>query len=276
MPFVDLHNHILPGVDDGSPSLSCSLDVARRAVEEGIDTIVCTPHVMPPEYDNRRDDIHQRTSSLQQELDRQGIALTLIPGGEIYYSLDIPEKFFQGEIPALGKSHYLLLEFPMQEIPASSSDLLFNLQLKGVKVLLAHPERNREIARNPRKARDLVARDVRLLMNSGSLLGMYGSEIKEAANWMLKDGLIAAIATDSHRNPDHMGSLKKAWDLVKDIMGEECCEQLFDLNPRAILGGKTVIPVRRPGTEKSFQEGRPSAGRERGILGRFMDWFSGK
>lgn len=274
VPLVDLHNHILPGIDDGSPSLSCSLDVARRAVEAGIDTIVCTPHIMPPEYDNKLPDIQSRVESLQNSISEAGIPLTLVTGGEVYFSLDIPDRYADHEIPTIGKSFYVLVEFPMQEIPASAGDLIFNLQLKGLKILLAHPERNREIIRRPGKARDLVSRDIRLVMNSGSLIGMYGSEIRNVALELLSDGLISAVSSDNHRNPENMSSLTRAFSVVEEHMGSECAEQLFQTNPRSILAGKPVLPVKISGAEKSFEPGRPSENLNQSLVSRILSWFS--
>lgn len=260
MEFTDLHSHILPGIDDGSPDMATSLAIARKAVEAGVVEIVCTPHIMPPDYDNDRDTIKRAVEALASELTAEGIPIRLSAGGEVYFSFDLPGRMERGELPLIGRE-YLLIEFPMQEVPASGHDLLFALQLKGASVILAHPERNQGIMEDLTLASRLVERDVRLLLNSGSLLGRYGGDSKKTAMDLISRGLVTAVASDSHRNPEHMLTLPRAFDEVERIFGTATAKALFETNPGRIARGKSVRRV-KPAQDNADRE---TSGREEGV-----------
>lgn len=270
MGFIDLHSHILPGVDDGSPDLATSIAIARKAVEAGVEEIVCTPHVMPPDFDNDRDSILRAVEALSREISRNQIPIKLSPGGEVYFTFDLPERLEKGELPLIGRE-YLMIEFPMQEIPVSGFDLLFALQLKGASLILAHPERNQGIMADPSLAGRLVDREVRLLLNSGSIRGRYGHESRERAIDLISRGMVTAVASDCHGNPDQMLSLPGAFEEISEIFGLETARELFEKNPARIARGKSAGPV-KPSISEDTVFNR-SAAKQRGLWYKFTRLF---
>jgi protein-tyrosine phosphatase len=194
---VDLHSHILPGLDDGADDIEVSLGMARIAVGEGVRTMAATPHVNF-DFTFDPDTVMSRVGELNAALADADLALTVLPGAEI--SMPSAAELTDGELASLsiGGGRTLLIESPYLKGVASMEDLLFDLQLRDFRVLLSHPERCPIFQDDPDRLRRIVARDVYCAVNSGSLAGAFGRRVRAFAVDLVRGGLVHSIASDAH------------------------------------------------------------------------------
>ncbi|MCG0274846.1 MAG: hypothetical protein L5655_01610 [Thermosediminibacteraceae bacterium] len=235
--MIDLHAHILPGIDDGSPDLETSFKMAEIAASEGIKKMVATPHFIPKEKELERDLILEKVDELNKLIKQKGIDLEVYPGQEVFLSPDIPELLDEGRLITLfdgGK--YLLVELPMMSIPLYALNILHSIHLRGVRVILAHPERNREIAADINRLRDFVRVGALVQVNSLSLMGVFGSNCRKTAEKILKAGLAHFIATDCHTARSRAPRMKKALIAID----EKTASILTEENPGLVMEGKEI------------------------------------
>lgn len=203
--MIDLHCHMLPGIDDGPATLEESLAMARAAVADGVTTAVLTPHVHLDRYSNTRSSIESAVSSFQQELNQHGIPLRVKAGGEVRFSIDVLDLLQNNNLPFIGElqskqgpQKVLLLEFPHQSIPVGSFELIKKLLNLRIKPLVAHPERNKAIIADFNLARRLHSAGCLLQVTAGSLLGIFGEQPQRIAEQLLNESLMHVVATDAH------------------------------------------------------------------------------
>ena len=244
--MIDLHSHILPGVDDGAPDLEASLEFARAAVAAGTTRIAATPHV-DSRYRVSADERDAALAEVRAALDAGGIALDVIPGAEIaldrYMELDAEEL----ERLRLGDGPYLLLESPLASAAGAFDRFLADLLGRGVKMLIAHPERCPDFQRRPERLAALVAGGALAQVTAGSLAGRFGSTVQNAAFQMLEEGLVHDLCSDSHdavrRSPDLQEGLEAA---ERELPGAHALADWLAVDvPGAIVSG-APIPRRPP------------------------------
>lgn len=235
--MIDIHSHILPGLDDGSPDLATSLKMAEIAASEGIKKMVATPHFIPKEKEQERGKVLEKIRELNCVLKEKGIDLEVYPGEEVFLSPEIPELLDEGKIITLfdgGK--YLLVELPMMSIPPYALNIIHSIHLRGVTVILAHPERNREIAADVKRLRDFIRLGVLVQVNSLSLLGVFGSTCKKVAEKIVREGMAHIIATDCHTARSRSPRMKKALSMLDGRTGHILTVE----NPTLIMEGKKI------------------------------------
>ena len=148
--MVDIHCHILPGIDDGAKTIYDSVNMAKEAVQEGVTTIIATPHHKNGQYENEKIDILDKVTQLNEYLSNEGIPLTILPGQEVRIYGEIIEDYHAGgRILPLNETNYLFIEFPSGSVPRYAERLFFDLQTEGLIPIIVHPERNQEIIENP-------------------------------------------------------------------------------------------------------------------------------
>jgi protein-tyrosine phosphatase len=197
--MIDLHSHILPGIDDGARNLEESLEMARLYVERGFRQVVVTPHALT---DSLGKDL-ARSITLQVEnlnaiLRKQEIDLTLKTGMEIALTPEVPDFLDQGLLLPLAGSRYVLIEPPFESLPIHWEQIFFNIASRGHRILLAHPERCAQLARKPALFDRLIETGVYLQVNWGSLIGLHGRPSMKTARYLVRKGYIHCLATDSH------------------------------------------------------------------------------
>ncbi len=235
--MIDLHCHILPGLDDGAQTLEDSLEMARVAARDGIGTIAATPHADLWGTQPDRADLELRVGRLQEALDAQGIAIQLVSGLENHLT---PELLSGGIVP-LNRTSYALVELPFEEFPHYVEDALFQLQLQGYMPILAHPERNAILRDDPDRLRGLVERGILGQLTAASLLGVFGRRTREASETFLRQGLVHVLATDSHSSSGgRKPVLSEAVGAAARLVGEELAQGLVIATPERILKGETV------------------------------------
>ncbi|HEX2922730.1 MAG TPA: CpsB/CapC family capsule biosynthesis tyrosine phosphatase [Chloroflexota bacterium] len=248
--MIDLHCHILPGVDDGPTTPEEALAMARVAIQDGLHTIVATPHGAEGVYSGRLDDTVKRLDAFGSFLSSHGVQLKLLPGLEVYLTPKTPSLCREGAVYPLNSSRYLLVEFSVDMVPPYVEQALFELQLQGLVPIIAHPERNMEIAAAPEKLERMVRKGMLAQVTAGSITGEFGGQARAAAEAMLSRGLVQIIASDAHaatRRPPRMsGAVRRAAQLV----GEEAAESMVEAVPAAILANEDVEPPEPRPTHK--------------------------
>lgn len=258
--MIDIHCHILPSLDDGPQDMAESLQMARSAVQEGINTIIATPHCIPEVYFTEQSMILQKVAMLQERLAGAGVPLQVLPGMEVYLTLDVPERLRKGSALTLnGQGTYVLLELPMNSVPSYAEQVIFEIMLQGKKPILAHPERNKEIIENPLILQRLIEKGCLVQITSGSLTGLFGSKIQQSTEEFVRLGWVDFIASDAHHPLKRPIMLKDAWLAASNLIGEAGARELLMGNPEKVIKGEPIrkkeilpfqLPKQKGGTKK--------------------------
>ncbi|NLG69821.1 MAG: hypothetical protein GX496_09750 [Firmicutes bacterium] len=245
--FVDIHHHLLPGLDDGPRDWGQALELAREAARAGIRTVVATPHVRPGRPGPpTRAAVVERVDELRSRLASEGVELEVLPGAEVYPVPDLP-RWLAGEGGAsweLGQGsqvRYLLLDLPFDRLPPNFDRLIFEVALAGVTPVIAHPERNRQLAERPQLLAPLVEQGAVVQVTAGSLVGGFGREAQQAGLWLVRRGLARVVATDAHdvvrRSPLAM---REAWRHLSRHVGVAMAEHLCIRWPLQVARGEPL------------------------------------
>lgn len=247
--FVDLHCHLLPGIDDGPESWEVSLDMARAAVAEGIGTVVCTPHQLGKHSDNTGERIRPLVSELQDRLRAEEIPLRVLPGGDVRIEAELVSKVLQGEVVSLAdRRRHVLLELP-HDLYLPLDRLLEDLSAAGLVGVLSHPERNRGLLRDPSVLRPLVEAGCLMQVTAGSVMGDFGGPAQQLAQSMIEQGLVHFLATDAHNTRSRPPSMRPAYERVCQWVGEEAAARLCAVHPARVVEGRD-LPSRPPAAKR--------------------------
>jgi len=251
--FVDIHCHILPGIDDGSPDWETSLAMARMAVEQGTHTVVATAHQLGNFAQNRGDTIRQLTEQFQLLLDEQQVPLQVLPGGDVRIEDQMLALLAEGDVLSLAdRRRHVLLELP-HELYFPLEGLLENLQRAGMVGILSHPERNRGILQNPETLAPLVEAGCLMQVTAGSLMGSFGSQSQQLAERMLAEGLVHFIATDAHGTRTRRPLMRGAFDRIAALVDEPTATEICSVNPGLVAYGKRVSAGQRVVPSKGWK-----------------------
>jgi len=260
--MIDLHCHILPGLDDGAETLASAVAMARLAVEDGIDTIVATPHLFKggaafpdgdPFAEKRRD--------LEMALQTERIPVSLKLGAEVHIAHTLMSELGKNRKRlVVNDSAYMFVEFPSDHIYPSVRGLFFELMSAGITPIIAHPERNAVFAQKPELLYELVRMGALAQVNRGSLVGVYGKTAADAAVHFLGCNLINFIASDGHDTGSLAPILSDAVERAESLVGREGAIALVSSNPQAVLEDREVPylppPVDPGKSKRSFHLSR--------------------
>jgi len=239
--MIDLHSHILYDMDDGALTLAESLAMARMAAADGVRVVAATPH-SPGSSGCRHYDlalIRARLGEINAALAAEQIALELVGGTEICYDSDVVERLKRGELLTYGQSRTILLELSHNTLPPLLENMLFNVQVAGYRVVLAHPERIVEVQQDPNRLLPLIERGVLMQITAAALLGEQGQRLQSAAETLLTHGMAHILASDTHGLPPRRPPLlAAARDRAATLIGEAAATALVDSNPSAVLYGQ--------------------------------------
>lgn len=243
--FVDIHCHLLPGIDDGAKNWDDTLAMARLAVDDGTSTIVATPHQLGAWTQNRGDEIRALVEECNERLAAEKIPLSVLAGGEIRIEAGLIESLVTGELVTLGDHRrHVLLELP-HELYLPIDGLMQELATRRIAVVLAHPERNEGLLRQPDLAVDLVEAGCLTQLTAGSLCGTMGSHVCDMAEWMITEGLVHVVSTDAHSPRMRRPLLSRAYDRICELTDVETADALCRQNPNRIAAGRSVEVGRR-------------------------------
>jgi protein-tyrosine phosphatase len=259
--MIDLHAHILPGLDDGAETLDESIEMCWLSYQDGIRTIVATPHILPGIYKNNRSTILTKLHELNTALLKFGVqssefvaknsdtmtqrlndpmtGLKLLPGADVHFSFDMLQLCENGEIMTVNDNgRYLMVEFDFQGIPYRGEEVLFQLIMHGIIPIITHPERNLEIARSPNRYYEIIKMGCLGQVTAMSLTGGFGSGVRLVAEKLLKNRLVHIIASDTHSINGRPPILSTALRATEKIVGKEEAQKMVTEYPEAVIEGR--------------------------------------
>ncbi|MCQ2451982.1 MAG: hypothetical protein MJ075_02455 [Oscillospiraceae bacterium] len=241
--MIDMHCHILPGVDDGSPNLEETLAMAAMAEASGVTDIVATPHFQYSlaEAEGIKEKLAKVNALTQQAIARKGLKLRLHTGSEVLCSKETPELLRRGLLPTIGNTDYLLIEFRFHTHLRDMEDMIERLSAEGARLIIAHPERYVAVQHN----RDALVRWFHegyiLQVNKGSVLGSLGNHARQTSRWILDHGLAHIVASDAHTAQVRTPRLTELREALEHYWDEDYAEVLLEINPARLLAGKDVL-----------------------------------
>jgi protein-tyrosine phosphatase len=248
--MIDLHTHVLPGLDDGAPDLEASVAIARLAAADGVHTLVATPHIRE-DYDVVPEEVAARTAELERHLSESGVGVRVLPGGEVAMTR-VPELDDERLrlVTIGGGTRYVLLETPYGGVPAAFEETVFALEVRGFRALIAHPERSESFRVRPERLSGLVERGAMLQLTAAAVTGQLGRDIGRFALDLVQRGLAHVIATDVHSATGRRSSLSEARQALEQRGLGEVAEWMTVEAPERIARGEApppapAIPARR-------------------------------
>ena len=234
-PIIDMHCHVMPGVDDGARDMETSLEMLRIAEKSGITHMILTPHHKPAHHNVSPEHNVLYRKRLREEAKNQGINVKLFSGNEIYYSHETMEELIQGQVCPLAGSDYVLVEFhptnPFKEIQNAAG----RVQAAGYIPIVAHVERYSDIVSHPSNVNDLIDMGCYIQVNASSVMGKYGFGISHFTRKLLKEGLVHFISSDAHDTKSRAPRLSECRDYVERKFGEDYAKELFFLNAANVI-----------------------------------------
>ena len=239
-PTIDIHCHIMPGVDDGSPDMATSLEMLRIADKNGITHLILTPHHKPMHHNVSPEHNVAYRKRLQEAAADAGIKAKLFSGNEIYYSDETMEELESGKICSLAGSDYVLVEFHPTNPYKAIQNAMGRVQAAGFIPIIAHVERYSDIVSHPARVRDLIDMGCFIQVNASSVMGKYGLGISHFTKKLLKDELVHFIASDAHDTGRRAPQLLDCRNYVERKFGEDYGKKLFFTNPANVIRNELI------------------------------------
>lgn len=229
--MIDIHCHVVHGVDDGPSSIQQSIRMVMEAEKLGIKKIIATPHFHEGIFGSKQ--VQSEFDDLKKRMDGCGIDLFL--GHEVFLQPNIPELIQSGKHLTLGNSGYILLELPYDTIPIYAYDVIYKLHLENIMPIIAHPERNIPFVKNIHSFIHFIEKGCLIQIDAGSVVGAYGKKSKAFAKKILQLQLVDFVASDSHCAEDYNHRYPQAYQKIMGWVGEKYSKKLFYENPEMIL-----------------------------------------
>jgi protein-tyrosine phosphatase len=246
--MIDIHAHILPGVDDGAADLAESLEMARQAVAGGTTEMICTSHSAEWFEIGPLAVMQQQVDALQAAITAAGIALKLRAGMEIFLNPYTPQHLAKGRAWTLAGSRYVLVEIPYDPWPAYTEQVLFELQVQGYLPILAHPERYVAIQHDPNVLYRLAERGILAQVTAGAFAGYFGEHTRRCAVTLTEHGLVQFLASDAHSSTDtrRLPALAQGYRDLVQMVGEATAKAMATTAPAQVLADAPVAIDARP------------------------------
>lgn len=259
--MIDVHHHLLFGLDDGPPDLETSLAMVEMALSDGITHIVCTPHANHS-YPYLPEENAARLAQIQEHT---GDKIRLGMGCDFHLSYEnIQDAKAHRTRYTINGKNYLLVEFPDFGIPQNITQTFYEMMLDGVTPILTHPERNQTLAAKPARMAEWVRMGCLVQVTAGSLLGRFGKTAQRVTEQLLRDRWVHLLATDAHNTTSRPPQMRGAYDWLKRAYGKECAERLCVTNPLAVFNGEAL--PEQPTPLGIFEQDTP----KRGLLARMF------
>lgn len=242
--MIDIHSHILPGLDDGPPTWEESLQMARLAVEDGIRVIVASPHLYKNRTGNRGEinnkaEIINKINEFKQKLLASAIALEVLPGCDFPLGFESLQLLEEDRVLTINDGRrYLLLEFPATALPPASEEICYRLQTRGLTPIITHPERHFVFQERPSKLERFLDLGCLAQITGASLTGGFGRRVARVSREMLRKGYIHLLASDAHDIKRRPPLLQKAWKEATSLVGKERAQDMVTGFPEKIIRGE--------------------------------------
>jgi len=246
--MIDIHAHILPGVDDGPAEWDKSLKMLRRAAEDGITGIVATPHVVPGGYENTGEKVLSLTEELRERC--RDAEIEIYPGSELMVSNDTLRGLEKKKYLTINSSRYVLVELPGQFVTDSVYDFIYSLGARKLVPVIAHPERNPKLQEELDLLGEMVRHGALVQVTAGSLTGAFGSVVKKTVSEILTRNLCHVIASDAHNNGRRAPVLSHGLVEAGRIVGERAALAMVRDTPRMIIGDEAIEAPEPAGARK--------------------------
>ena len=236
--MIDIHTHIIPEFDDGAKSWEEAEEMLHQAAEDGVEGMVATPHILNDKDFAREDELLEKFQELQRRAVDAALNIELFLGSEVYA---YPEMTFGSSFATLNDNgRYFLVEFPMNTVPVFIPERFFNFVLNGLIPIIAHPERNLSIIKNPQQAYDFVQRGALLQINAGSLRGVFGQSAQKTSELFMHANLVHFVASDAHSPNNRHPRLRETYEMVAHGWGVQRARNVFVDNPKKALVGEEI------------------------------------
>ncbi len=269
--MVDLHHHLLPGLDDGAPDLATTLKMARMAAEDGITHVVCTPHANT-RYPFDTEKIQGLLAEVRQSIADAGIRLILGSGCDFHLSYDNVRDALQNPRRyTVNGGEYILVELPDYALPPTLEETFYSLRLAGMTPILTHPERNPSLQQDDSRLKDWIRDGMLTQLTASSVTGLMGRKAQKMAERMLADRWVHFLSTDAHNISTRQPKMREARDHIAARYGEQYAQRLCTENPQAVFDGGALPHQDRP--EKIFdsaEEDILAGEKPRGLLRRIF------
>lgn len=244
--MIDLHSHLLPGLDDGAPDDRTALVMARAFWDQGVEVVACTPHILPGLYQNTGPAIRDALAAFQVRLEQEDIPLRVVPGADNHMVPDFVSQLRSGHLLPLNDTRYVLVEPPHHVAPARLDEFFFGIVAAGYVPILTHPERLTWI----RQSYDLIQRlgrsGVLMQITAGSLTGRFGREPRYWAERLLDEGQVHILASDAHDIDRRPPDLARGRDSAAKRVGDAEAQNLVFNRPVAILTNRAAAELPAP------------------------------
>lgn len=238
--IYDIHSHIIWNVDDGSANLEISKEMLRQASKCGTTHIVATPHVIDlhnmPDWEKITDSVRQLKEFAREE----NLGLTVFSGAEVYLNWELLDRFKDNKRYCINNGPYMLVEFPMEQIPNYVDDFFFELRVRGIKPILAHPERYMALRHHFDRLIKWRMQGLLLQINIESLLGKYGQEAKNSAEAFLKSHVVDFIGSDAHNIDRRTTDISEALEVMEKLVPREEFVKIVRDNPNKMVFGEEI------------------------------------
>lgn len=215
--MIDLHSHILPGIDDGAKEMAVTMNMLQIAVKDGIKKIAATPHFYTGYYENTYEDVYKLVKKINGIAKKKEIDIDVIPGQEVFLDKHTLEFYKQGVIRGIGETKYMLIELPMESMPKDALNIIYELRIEGVIPIVAHPERYDYIIEKPSRINDFIEEGCFFQINSGSISGIFGKRIQNTSRIFIQYGVCNFIASDAHSTGMRSPKMKETLERVKSL-----------------------------------------------------------
>lgn len=238
--MIDIHCHILPGLDDGAQNLNDSLDMARAAVSNGIHKVVATPHHKTSRYNNPKSAIVEKVNELNELLQENQVPLEVLLGQGVRVFGDFVEDFKNEQILTVNLQNYVLVELPSNHVPSYTEQLFYDIQMNGLTPIIVHPERNSQIVEQPDKLFNLIEKGALSQITASSITGDLGKKIQKFSFRLIDANLTHFIATDAHNITSRPFNLAEAYDVVEKEYGIDFVDMFIE-NAEQMVDGKMIF-----------------------------------
>lgn len=247
--MVDVHSHIVFGVDDGAKTIEDSIEMLKEAQKAGFTDVILTPHYIEGCYEVEMTTILEKIERIKEQLEKEKIPIQIYVGNEMYITSDIMTLMDTKKASTLNQTRYVLFELPMNTECVNLTEVVYQILSAGKIPIMAHPERYSWVQKDPNKLIPLIEDGVLLQANYGSVLGQYGKTCKETVKILLEHQMIHLLGSDVHR-PNHIYlKIEEAMHIIQKWIGEEAYTYLSTVNAQKVLQDE-VIDIPNPLTYK--------------------------
>lgn len=252
--MVDLHSHVITGVDDGAKSEEMAIEMLKLAEASGTKKLICTPHYFRGRFIKTFAEVEEGLERLKKLAIENNIGLELYCGQEVYLTDYLLEDFNSGRIATINGSRYMLIEINMNEIPKRATDIIYELKLKGIVPIIAHPERYIPFIEKPELINDFIEEGCLFQLNAGSITGAFGKLVKKTAELFLENEIYSFLGSDGHFHDKRNTDIRKAIEIIEKI--DNSLIEYFRENGEAVILNNEV-----------FFEGENIEVKKRGLFG---------